>query len=144
MKKNGKFDWEILMSYIFQHTEGYGNKNRPRRMSIHTIATMVGRNPLVILKEMEKSNLCLGYQCPDVGGACIFYLKELKSIMTDTPTKNAFNVAREQLKKWPIDKVKGFKRHSSNGDPTMPVPFDEKDAEYEKQLKIKLAEFRAS
>ena len=135
------FDWEVAMSHVFNHKQGYGNRNRPRRMSVHTIASVVGRDPLVVLKEMEESDLCLGYPCPDVRGAPIFYLKELRGIMTDTPTQNAFKLAKDWLIKYPIDKIKGFKRHGG-GNFTMSTPFDEEDAEYEKELQQKLAEFR--
>ena len=135
------FDWQVIMSHAFSHKAAYGNRNRPRRMSIHTIASVVGRDPLDVLKEMEKSDLCLGYCCPDVGGAPIFYLKKLRGIMTDTPTQNAFNLARDWIIKYPIDKVKGFKRHAG-ANFAMSTPFDTEDGDYEKELQQKLAEFR--
>ena len=135
------YDWQVIMSHPYNHKAGYGNRNRPRRMSIHTIASVVNRDPLEVLEEMEKSDLCLGYPCPDVGGAPIFYLKELRGIMTDTPTQNAFQLAKEWLVKYPITTTKGFQRHAGTKF-AMSTPFDTEDSAYEKELNQKLVEFR--
>lgn len=139
-----KYDWQVVMSFVYNHKEGYGNKNRPRRMSIHSIAAVCERDPNVILNEMEKSDAVLGYCCPDVGESPIFYLKELRGIMTDTPTANAFKTAAEWLVKYPFPKYQGFQRHVDKDKFAMACPFDEADADYEKQLRANLAEWRGS
>ena len=124
------FDWQVIMSV---------HKNdRPRRMSIHTIASVVNRDPLEVLEEMEKSGLCAGFQCYSIGRSPVFYLKEFQK---QSVTTDIFKTAREWLIKYPIEKVRGFS-HSSTP-LAMSIPFEKADADYEKELQQKLAEFRA-
>ena len=123
------FDWQVIMSV---------HKNdRPRRMSIHTIASVVNRDPLEVLEEMEKSGLCAGFQCHSIGKSPVFYLKEFQSQVS---IPDIFEIAREWLVKYPIEKVRGFAH--SHDTCAMSVPFEKADAEYEKELQQKLAEFR--
>lgn len=124
-------DWETMMRVICPSAYG----KRPRRLSIHTIAAVCGRDAHTILKEMKESNKVVGYKCPDVGGAVIFYLKDLAKLpgMIDTRTDACWEQAEAALKKWDPKKVKGFKRFAYD-DYTMSVPFDKEDAEYEKMV----------
>lgn len=155
-------DWYRMMSVTMPSGP---SKGRPRRLSIHTITAVCGRDGEKILREMEDSKEVVGYVCPDVHTP-IFYLLGNINLpgMIDSRSKDCFDKAREWLKRFPTSKVKGFKRFpmykkdkngnlakdtdhvhrvpktdSSWGCPdecyTMEVPFERADEEYEKLVR---------
>lgn len=144
--------WEKLMRTYNPEAKSYGAdqvKGRPRRWSLHALASLLGREPIGLLKEMGESGLVLGYRCPDVGGAAIFYLKELRNVpgMIDTPDSKIFNLPgpiNDVLAKYPFPEVQGFRRFSRAGQGAgMPTPFDpldKGDAIYEAICKEALLE----
>jgi hypothetical protein len=107
-KKVEKKDWEKVMEVV--QTEG-PNKGRPRRLSIHTITALCGRDGFEILKEMEESGKVVGYECPDVRTP-IYYLLEKSKLpgMIDSRNANCWEKGRAWLKRYPTKDVKGFKR----------------------------------
>lgn len=120
-EKTNKPAWEIMMEVMCP------NIKRPRRTSLHTIATVLGHpDPLALAKEMQDSGKVLGYVCPDVKTP-VFYLKKLRKHpgMIDTAVdeiwgnwvypKAGCNSLSDFLKKNPYPLIKGFKRFGSGG-----------------------------
>jgi hypothetical protein len=140
-----EFAWEVVMKVPNHNPKRYGPvADRPNRFSIHTLAAVTGEDPHLIVDQMEKSGNVVGYLCPDVGYVPIFYLVELRGLMTDTPDgKNPFTEARKSLKQYPYPQVKGFKRESMDEKYGMNVPFEPSDYPYAKAIKKALAEWRS-
>jgi hypothetical protein len=125
--------WEVVMSTMCPKIK------RPRRTSLHTLATVLGHpDPLTLAKEMEKSGKVLGYVCPDVQTP-IFYLDALKKHpgMINTPnnkvwgdwgwaTAGASSLA-EFFKVNPYPKIKGFRRFAGSAGYAMEVPYEAED-----------------
>lgn len=137
---DGKFDWQVLLTVINPGTskDDYG-AGRPRRLSLHTIAAVCGRDAAVILEEMRTSGEVVGYVCPDVRTP-IFYLKANSKLpnMIDTRNDGVWEAAKEKLISHPPEKVKGFKRFGT-GDvglgSGMSYPFEESDKPYAAEIK---------
>lgn len=135
-------DWEIVLKVM-----NPVNK-RPRRMSMHTLAACCGREDIqALIKEVRESKKVVGYKCPDVGGACIFYLIELRKhpgMIDSARGDGVWDDLDKFLKVKPYPQVKGFKRFAKNtwsggeyGKGTMiaaeygmPNPFDPEDYAY--------------
>lgn len=135
---NDKPDWEVALSVVCP------KKKRPRRTSLHTLATILGRTDIVALaKEMEASGKVVGYRCPDVK-CLIFYLKSMidRPGMIDTRDSNVWKTVEPFLVEQPWPAVKGFKRFANGGtwsgggygqgkftadSSGMPVPYEEED-----------------
>lgn len=132
MNAEGKHDWEVMMSVINPVVGDFGS-GRPRRTSVHTIAAVVGRDALTILEEMKASGKVVGYVCPDVRTP-IFYLSELSGLpnMIDTRNEQCWDAARQKIKDFPPEKVKGFKRFAGGSDANyaMDVPYEAADKPY--------------
>lgn len=137
MKKH-KFDWQVVLSCLFDGV-------RPRRFSIHTIATMCERDPLVILDEMEKSGKVFGFYCYTVKTP-VFVLNTMKQVMGygswDVSEPTAFIKAKEQLEAFPFPKYKGFYRYGGADPVVMECPFEPDDKDYEEKVRKELAEWR--
>lgn len=118
MATKAKFDWQAVLRVKNPGGEEGWSKGRPRRLSIHTIATVVGRDALEVLEEMKASELVEGYICPDVNTP-IFFLKEMSGapgmITGGTDKAKVWERAKEWLEKYPLSKVKGFKRDPVDG-----------------------------
>lgn len=152
--KRKKPAWEVMLGVINPEN------NRPRRTSLHTIATMIGaKDPLKLAKEMKASNKVVGYVCPDVNTP-IFYLKSMvkRGGMIDSREPCVWGewdyVAagaaslQDFFKKNPYPKVKGFKRFAYGfwtgggygrgryipGVSAMEVPYEEADYPYAKKV----------
>lgn len=130
--------WEVIMSTY------HPGINRPRRTSIHTIATIMGlqskKELLALAKEMQESGKVLGYRCPDVH-CLIFYLKELRSIpgMIDTANANVWNTVESFLEEAPFPKVKGFQGFPKDGVyQKTDSPWGVEDIEFAKAIKKNL------
>ncbi len=101
--------WEIMLNVMSPTIK------RPRRTSLHTLATVIGhKDPLKLAKEMKKSDKVVGYVCPDVKTP-IFYLKSLANHpgMIDTRDSKVWGKLEAFIKKHPYPAVKGFKRFAS-------------------------------
>jgi len=147
--------WEVMLGVINPKNK------RPRRTSLHTIATVIGaKDPLKLAKEMKASKKVVGYVCPDVKTP-IFYLKSMIDHpgMIDTrdsrvwgkwryPDAGAISLA-DFVKKNPYPKVKGFKRFVDGGkwsggewgvgkyiaaSSAMEVPYEKADYDYAKEV----------
>lgn len=125
--------WEIVLRVINPKS------SRPRRMSLHTLAYVLGKKTSEeaqeLANELEKSGKVVGYRCPDVQ-TLIFYLKDYAKNgikvtdpngltvtlngMIDTRIDGVWKMVPEYLKKYPFPKIKGFKRfakgHWSGGE----------------------------
>lgn len=138
------YDWHIVMST--QYPSMWGFPIKPKSLSIHTIATLVNRDPLVVLEEMENSGLCKGMFCNNVNSP-VFWLREFNKIgwITELEVVSAFKRAREYISKYPINEVKGFKfdKFFSVDNKTMTVPFDESDKSYQEKIEIRLKEYNS-
>lgn len=114
--------WEVMMRVINPKS------TRPRRTSLHTIATMIGHNDILALaKEIQDSGKVVGYRCPDVS-ALIFYLIDLCKLpgMIDTRRGDVWGMVPAFLKEQPFPKIKGFKRFA-NGNSGMTFPYEKED-----------------
>ena len=133
-----KYDWEVLMQTIDPRAFlcGVSPELRPRRWSINALADVVGRDPKVILKEMQKSEKVLGYWCPDVN-CCVFYMIYLRARMIDTSDSkpNGKGVAIKDQAVWDTVKadlkkfakgVRGFRRFDDKK-PFLDRAFDPED-----------------
>lgn len=131
--------WEIMLNVMCPKIK------RPRRTSLHTLATVLGHpDPLALAKELEKSGKVVGYVCPDVRTP-IFYLKSLSTHPGMIDTRNASiwgkwsypsqgcSSLKEFFEKNPYPKIKGFKRFA-NGTSAMEVPYEKDDYEYVRLL----------
>lgn len=107
---SGDPDWMRMMKVV--QTEG-PNAGRPRRLGIHAITAICGRDPLTILSEMEKSGKVNGYVCPDVRTP-IYYLQEMSQcpgmVLGGSRQNECFKAGKEWIERYPVAKVKGFKR----------------------------------
>jgi len=149
--------WEVALGVISPKIK------RPRRTSLHTLATIIGhKDPLKLAKEMEKSGKVAGYICPDVSTP-IFYLDSLSQHpgMIDTRNPKVWGTwtkwdkqdtgagsLKEFFKVYPYPKVKGFKRFARSvkvgkdkyGYPiyraksAMNVPYEKSDYEYANEV----------
>ena len=151
-------DWEVVLNTMNPNYNG--RPGRPRRMSMHTLAACTGRDIQELIKEVKESKKVVGYKCPDVGGACIFYLTSLRSIpgMIDSADrKDPERVWRELdefLKTHPYPSVKGFKRFAEGywtggsygqgkfvkGEYAMPTPFEAEDYALARAIRQSLLE----
>lgn len=133
-------DWEVVLNCINPKS------TRPRRMSLHTLASVTGRTDIMELaKELEASGKVVGYRCPDVQ-ALIFYLKDLCKLpgMIDTRNAGVWKMVPDFIKEHPFPKVKGFKRFAGaqwtggtygkgeyiRNSPAMEFPFEPEDFPY--------------
>ena len=143
--------WEVMLSVVNPKNK------RPRRTSLHTIATVIGaKDPLKLAKEMKASKKVCGYVCPDVQTP-IFYLESMvdhPGMIDDRdphvwgkwlyPDAGATSLS-DFFKKNPYPKVKGFKRFADGGHWTggaygrgkyvpessaMEVPYEKEDYDY--------------
>lgn len=143
--------WEVMLSVVNPKNK------RPRRTSLHTIATVIGaKNLLKLAKEMQASKKVCGYVCPDVQTP-IFYLDSMvdhPGMIDDRdphvwgkwlyPDAGATSLS-DFVKKNPYPKVKGFKRFADGGywtggsygrgkyvpeSSAMEVPYEKEDYEY--------------
>ncbi len=141
MTTTTKRDWEVVLSVINPTTDktsyGYG---RPRRLSLHTIAEMVGRDAATVLVEMKESGKVVGYVCPDVRTP-IFYLKDSAKLpnMIDTRNEAVWTAAAQKIVDFPPATVKGFRRFAGTKKYEMDVPFEEEDKPYEAAIKAALS-----
>lgn len=135
-----KPDWEVALSVVCPKIK------RPRRTSLHTLATVLGRtNIFELAKEMEQSGKVLGYKCPDVQ-CLIFYLNDMIKCpgMIDTRDAKVWSQVEKFCTENPLETVKGFKRFAQGtwtsgkpgygeyirGNSQMNVPYEEADLEY--------------
>lgn len=101
-----KPDWEVALSVVCPKIK------RPRRTSLHTLATVLGRKDILgLAKELEDSGKVVGYRCPDVR-CLIFYLKNMtdRPGMIDTRDANVWGKVKAFCEENPLATVKGFKR----------------------------------
>lgn len=135
---DGKYDWQVLLTVINPIKGDFGS-GRPRRLSLHTIAAVCGRDAATILEEMRTSGEVVGYVCPDVQTP-IFYLKANSKLpnMIDTRNDGVWAAAAQKIVSHPPEKVKGFKRFGT-GDvglgSGMSYPFEESDKPYAAEIK---------
>lgn len=100
--------WEVVLNVMCPKI------GRPRRTSLHTLATVIGHpDPLKLGKELEKSGKVVGYVCPDVKTP-IFYLKSLATHpgMIDTRDSGIWGKLSAFFEKHPYPATQGFKRFS--------------------------------
>lgn len=114
-------DWFIVLGVLDPL------KKRPRRTSLHTLATVTGRDDCKALaKEMEESGLVVGYRCPDVR-TLIFYRKDMISCpgMIDTRDAKVFTMIDAILTEYPFPANRGFRRFAARANLAygMPDPF---------------------
>lgn len=105
-----KADWEVVLSVVCPKIK------RPRRTSLHTLATVCGRTDIMALaKEMKKSKKVVGYRCPDVS-CLIFYRKDMATLpgMIDTRDSSVFSQVEAHVKEHPYPSVRGFKRFAGS------------------------------
>lgn len=101
-------DWMRVMRVL--NPDG-PNKGRPRRLSLHTLTAVCGRDGGTILKEMEHSGKVVGYECPDVRTPIYYLIEEAKRPgMIDTRNEDCWERGRAWLAKYPTSEVKGFKK----------------------------------
>jgi hypothetical protein len=139
-KTDRKPDWEVALSVVCPKIK------RPRRTSLHTLATILGRKAILALaKELQASDKVVGYRCPDVQ-CLIFYLKDMTKCpgMIDTRDAKVWEKVEPFCKENPLTKVKGFKRFAQGtwsggsygvgtyekGSSAMSVPYEPDDFEY--------------
>lgn len=114
-------DWKFIMSH---YPKGY---YPPKRFSIHALAALTKRNPLLLLEEMKKSKEVKGFFCGTVGTP-VFYLNPFGF---SGGTTTVWADAKKALDKYPYPEVKGFARYSQA---RLKTPFGEGEAYYEKSL----------
>lgn len=148
VKESRKPDWKVVLETYDPKCFSYGaseaSGGRPRRDSLHMIASCVNRDPLVIAKEMEASGEVCGYICPDVQTP-IFYLDSLskKPGMIDTRDAGVWKKIPDFVKNHPFPAVRGFRRHAQGywtggsygkgkyvRESKMPFPFIKEDLAY--------------
>ncbi len=142
--------WEVVLNVFCPKIK------RPRRTSLHTLATVIGHpDPIKLAEELKKSDKVVGYVCPDVKTP-IFYLKSLaqKPGMIDTRNDKVWgdwghlNAGARSLQEFvdnnPYPRIKGFKRFAENtwsggsygkgtmipAKSAMEVPYEEGDYDY--------------
>lgn len=149
---NKKPSWECVMETYDPNALTYGASKatggRPRRCSLHTLASVTGRDIRVIAKEMAESKKVHGYRCPDVK-TLIFYLDRLKSVPgmihsansdpnSPGPKANVWKLVDQNLTENPYPKIKGFKRFSGSGSSGMEHTFLPEDMDYAMAIKANL------
>lgn len=141
MTEHKKPAWEVVLETI----DPKGKSGvRPRRMSLHTLSTILGLKTREeveeLAKELQKSGKVLGYRCPDVK-TLIFYLERYAkngtvieqdgqkltlSGMIDTRNARVWDMVKENLDTYPYPQVRGFKRFAGEKN-AMPYPFEPDD-----------------
>jgi hypothetical protein len=109
--------WEVVMRTIIP--PGCLNAGRPRRTSLHTLASAIGVTDLLgilnLAKELKESKKVVGYRCPDVQ-CLIFYLDELSKLpgMIDSRNPDVWKLVDAHVTtEAPFPQVRGFRRFTN-------------------------------
>lgn len=143
MTENKMPAWEVILRVI-NPDERSGK--RPRRTSLHTLASHMGLTThdeiKALAKEMQTSGKVLGYRCPDVRTLIFYPLDYAKngvevtdpngvtaklSGMIDTRDTGVWGRVDAILTEYPYPANRGFKRFSGGGSSGMSFSYEQQD-----------------
>lgn len=139
-------DWEVMMSVL--NIDG-----RPRRTSLHTLASMLGRTDLLKLaEEMQASGKVVGFYCGTV--QCpVFFLRSMRdrpgmsqvidnNIWGDWPYPQGGVSSLKTFIEANPSNIKGFKRYAWRGNSRwlLKAPYESDDLTYAKKIRSALVE----